>query len=204
MLKQIALKSPSKLIISALAALSLLAFGSNTSVTLGPTSAFALDSDQPSKPKKPASKDKKKKTKKKKKKNFGSDQSSLWGIEENKDTAYLTPARAAIAAGDYQKAIVQLAALKRPDDANVLNLLGYSHRKLGLVDVGISYYLRALENNPQHTGVHEYLGEAYVQKNDIDKARVLLKKLSKICGTDCQEYKELAATISEYEAKQQL
>ncbi len=206
MLKKSRKTSPAKLMITAAAAVALLGFGFNTNSGFGPSSAVALDTEQPSKPKKPASsnKGKKKKSESKKKKNSMGRDSNLWIIEEKTGTAYLTQARTSIAAGDYRQAIVELAALNRPDDANVLNLLGYSHRKLGLVDVGISYYLRALENNPQHSGVHEYLGEAYVQKNEVDKARVLLKNLASICGTDCLEYKELASTIAKYEARQNL
>lgn len=104
--------------------------------------------------------------------------------------------------GDYGAAIDALQALNRPDDADVLNLLGYSHRKLGLVDVGIGYYLKALDRNPEHRGVHEYLGEAYLQKDELGKARVLLEKLEILCGgTDCEEYRELHQAIEAHEAQ---
>lgn len=111
-------------------------------------------------------------------------------------------ARILIENGDYGAAIDALKALGRPDDADVLNLLGYSHRKLGLVDVGIGYYLKALARNPEHRGVHEYLGEAYLQKDELGKARVLLDKLEVLCGgTGCEEYEELHEAVVAYEAR---
>ncbi len=162
-----------------------------------------------------ANKDKKKKkkklkVKKKKKQNFGSE-SDRSSLEENLQEPYnpskrldLTLANSQIKAGQYRAAIITLNRLSRPEDANVLNLLGYSHRKLGLVDVGMRYYLAALERNPEHKGVHEYLGEAYLQKDDLAKAQVMLNKLGKICGTDCEPYQELSAAIADYKQKHAL
>ena len=108
------------------------------------------------------------------------------------------PIQMLIEAGDYNGAIATLNRLNRPDDANVLNMLGYAHRKLGLIEIGIRYYLAALENNPRHKGVHEYLGEAYLQMDDLAKAQVLLRKLGSFCGKGCQEYQELSLAIAEY------
>ncbi len=178
---------------------------------------LAAASDEPEPAPAPSSADtsksrkkKKLKVKKKKKQNFGSStgQSSL---DKNLQTPYnpskrpdLTLANSQIKAGQYRAAIITLNRLSRPEDANVMNLLGYSHRKLGLVDVGMRYYLAALERNPQHKGVHEYLGEAYLQKDDLAKAQVMLKKLGKICGTDCEPYQELSAAIADYKQKHAL
>ena len=86
----------------------------------------------------------------------------------------------------------------------MLNLLGYSHRKLGLIDVGMRYYKAAIENNPQHRGVHEYLGEAYLQKDDLGKAETMLQKLGKICGVGCKEYKALEVAIADYKNQREL
>lgn len=178
---------------------------------LTPTSAaFAAGTAEPapSSTKKRGKKSRKKGTKKRKK-NFGgksSDASGSYLAPVTNTTGFpeLVPANSYIAAGDYRSAINALNALNRPNDANVLNLLGYSHRKLGLVDVGMRYYLSALENNPNHRGVHEYLGEAYLTKDEVGKARTLLKRLGEICGQSCNEYKELAKAISAYEQKHTL
>jgi len=172
--------------------------------------AFAVSSPEPAPPK-PAKKDKKKKSQQKKnkkqptkKQNFGAQQSGFWPDGADGKFPELVPIQAMLEAGDYSGAIVQLNGLNRPDDANVLNMLGYAHRKLGLIEVGIRYYLAALENNPRHKGVHEYLAEAYLQKDDLKKAEILLKKLGQICGVDCREYKELAEAIAEYKSAHSL
>lgn len=100
--------------------------------------------------------------------------------------------------GEYRSAIDALNALNAPDDPEVLNLLGYAHRKLGMVDQGIAFYLKALERYPQYTRVHEYLGEAYLQQDDIERARATLAKLRQLCGEECREYRELSAAIASY------
>jgi tetratricopeptide (TPR) repeat protein len=196
-------------IISTMALVSLLAIGFTSSIMVGTSPAVAAPTDEPDPPKKPASKSKKKKKTKKKttpktKSNFSSENSSLWDTDDANSIADLAPARVMIELEDFRGAIRQLELLNRPDDANVLNMLGFSHRKLGLIDVGIAFYLRALENNPRHKGVHEYLGEAYLQKDDVGKARVLLGKLALICGTSCKEYKELADAVREFERRHTL
>ena len=193
-----------------------LAFTAGTSVTqFGAPAAHALDTDEPAPAPAPASTDdskkkKKLKVKKKKKKKF-KDDADTSSLDPNLQAPYnpsrrpdLTLANAQIKAGQYRAAIITLNRLSRPDDANVLNLLGYSHRKLGLVDVGMRYYLAALERNPEHKGVHEYLGEAYLQKDDLAKAEVMLEKLGRICGITCEPYRELANAIADYKDKHAL
>lgn len=194
-----------------------LTFTAGASVTpLGVTPAHAAVSEEPTPTPAPipsstdTNKKKKKKAKPKKKKKSdddlgtGSLDKSLQQPYNPSKTPDLTLANAQIKSGAYRAAIITLNRLHRPDDANVLNLLGYSHRKLGLVDVGMRYYLAALERNPEHKGVHEYLGEAYLQKDDLAKAEMMLNKLGKICGTDCEPYKQLSEAIAEYKTKHAL
>ncbi|HEX2151753.1 MAG TPA: hypothetical protein VHG31_07140 [Stellaceae bacterium] len=45
--------------------------------------------------------------------------------------------------------------------------------------------------------MREYLGEAYVTKGDIERAREQLRAIEAICGTGCEEYEDLAKAISE-------
>ncbi len=182
---------------------------------LGPSPAMALDTDDPAPKPAPTSStpdsSKKKPKAKKKKKKKAKDDLGTGSLDRALQPPYnpssqpdLTRARAQIKAGEFRAAIVTLNRLGQKDDANVLNLLGYSHRKLGLVDVGMRYYLAALERNPEHRGVHEYLGEAYLQKDDLGKANIMLKKLGKLCGTDCDAYLKLEAEIADYKTKHSL
>ena len=51
---------------------------------------------------------------------------------------------------------------KKPNDADTLNYLGFTTRKLGDFENGEKYYLQGLAINPNHKGINEYLGELYV------------------------------------------
>ena len=100
----------------------------------------------------------------------------------------------------YQQAIDLLAtALKeKPDDADLLNLYAFSHRKLGRFDVAMETYLKALSIEPEHRGANEYLGELYLQLGQLDKARERLAVLDDACFFGCAEYDELEQAIIEY------
>ena len=78
---------------------------------------------------------------------------------------------------------------KNPD---ILNYLGYTSRKTGNFEKAEQYYLKGLSINPDHNGINEYLGELYVQTNQIDKANQRSKVL-KSCN--CKEYDELELII---------
>ena len=96
----------------------------------------------------------------------------------------------------YQEALDVLKLLRQPRTAEALNYRGYATRKLGRVDEGIAYYLKSVALDPRYAEVREYLGEAYVIKGDLTRAKAQLHAIKKICGTDCDEYKDLAKAIA--------
>ena len=49
--------------------------------------------------------------------------------------------------------------------------------------------------DPKHRGAHEYIGVAYVQMGQADKAREHLVALEKICGPRCEEYRDLKRAL---------
>lgn len=105
-------------------------------------------------------------------------------------------------AGRFGEALARLEELNMPDNADVLNYLGYTNRKLGRIDKGISYYKKALAIAPEHAGANEYLGEAYLQKGNLAAAKARLEKLEAICGgRACEEYQDLAEEIRKYETE---
>ena len=81
---------------------------------------------------------------------------------------------------------------KKPLQADTLNYLGFTTRKLGDYENGEKYYLLGLEIDPNHIGINEYLGELYVATNRLDLAKERLKILE-TCS--CDEYNELKAVI---------
>lgn len=106
--------------------------------------------------------------------------------------------------GRYEDAIKKLKKVERdaPDDPDVLNYLGYAHRKLGKNEEALAYYGRALDADPNHKGAHEYLGELYLQMGDLPNAEAQREKLDSICSFGCAELVALKAAIDDYKAKQ--
>jgi tetratricopeptide (TPR) repeat protein len=97
--------------------------------------------------------------------------------------------------GQYQEAIAVLETIADKNDARVLTYLGYSHRKLGDVDLGISLYQKALAIDPENIDTREYLGEGYVTKGQLDLAYLELVEIEKRCGTSCEEYRALEKAV---------
>ena len=81
---------------------------------------------------------------------------------------------------------------KNPNNADTLNYLGFTTRKLGDFSNGEKYYLQGLAIEPNHKGINEYLGELYVATNRIDLAKERLEVL-KDCN--CKEFNELKDVI---------
>tara|TARA_B100001093_G_scaffold68145_1_gene58297 strand:- start:352 stop:840 length:489 start_codon:yes stop_codon:yes gene_type:complete len=81
---------------------------------------------------------------------------------------------------------------EKPNQADTLNYLGFTTRKLGDYENGEKYYLMGLEIEPNHTGINEYLGELYVTTNRMDLARERLKVLE---NCNCEEYADLKDII---------
>ena len=101
-------------------------------------------------------------------------------------------------AARYNDAIVFLKAAKNQGDVRILSNLGYANRKLGHVDDGIAYYLKALAADPNSVTTREYLGEAYLEKRDLDNAQAQLGAIEQRCGKTCESYVLLATAISKF------
>jgi tetratricopeptide (TPR) repeat protein len=97
--------------------------------------------------------------------------------------------------GDYNDAIKVLKLASNENDPAVLTYLGYSHRKLGNIDLGISLYKKALDIDPDNVNTREYLGEGYVSKGELDLAWLELVEIKKRCGTTCVEYQALEKAL---------
>ena len=73
---------------------------------------------------------------------------------------------------EYAKAIplLQKSIQEKGEYADALNLLGYANRKLGDKAKAMTYYTKALNLEPKHLGANEYMGELYLEMNDLPKA----------------------------------
>lgn len=114
----------------------------------------------------------------------------------------LEAAQAAIDAGDYETAIARLHAIlaEAPQSAEANNRLGYVHRRLQNFAEAFTYYRRALEIAPRHTGAHHYIGEAYLEVGDLEKAEYHLAQLSDICEYGCDDYWQLHEAVALHRA----
>src|SRR3954467_11888306 len=113
------------------------------------------------------------------------------------DKALADNAYALAKAERYDEALAVLDLMQDRETPEALNYRGYATRKLGRVDEGIGYYLKSVALDPHYAQVREYLGEAYVTKGDVERARKQLRAIEAICGRDCEEYEDLAKAISE-------
>ena len=111
-------------------------------------------------------------------------------------------AQASIAQADYKTAMTHLQNVisAKPDDADALNLMGFSERKSGDMSESLEYYNKALALNPNHLGANEYLGELYLEMKMPDKAKERLDVLKSACGGTCEEYTELKEKIDQYKS----
>ena len=102
----------------------------------------------------------------------------------------------------YANAVPYLdrALAQKPNNADILNYLGFTHRMLGDYPGSLDYYQKALARNPDHKGAHEYLGELYLNMHQIGSARGQLAELTRLCPTGCDELDTLMKSIASYEA----
>jgi tetratricopeptide (TPR) repeat protein len=132
----------------------------------------------------------------------------VWSVKKNKcvqknagldqESIYLA-GRDLAQSGRYEEAIDVLSIGADRGDKRILNYLGYSHRKAGRIDVGLTFYRQALDIDPQYTLVREYLGEALLQKGDLKGALDQLAEIRRLCqGRGCGEYQELSGQIADF------
>ncbi len=102
-----------------------------------------------------------------------------------------------IAVGHFTKAVNA-----DPTNADAYNMLGFSHRKLGNVDLAFENYNAALEIDPSHLGANEYIGELYLETGDLANAEKHLETLDEACFFGCMAYTDLKSAIKRYKAEQ--
>lgn len=108
-----------------------------------------------------------------------------------------------VEAGDYNAAIplLEQVVVDSPQSADAWNYLGFSNRKLGNYETALQYYDNALTIDPEHLGANEYMGELYLELNNLAKAEERLKVLDEACFFGCDPYYALKDAIAAYKAK---
>jgi Flp pilus assembly protein TadD len=117
----------------------------------------------------------------------------------------IAAARKAIESKDFKSAVAYLtkAVQEEPKNADAQSMLGYSYRKLGTFDKSMEHYQTALKLDANHRSAHEYLGELYLEMNQLANAEKQLGALKKACPFfgKCEEYDDLKQAIDAYKAK---
>lgn len=110
----------------------------------------------------------------------------------------LATPRRLIAAKDWAGALAALRAQPHAGNADWHNLLGYTLRKQKVPQLAEAEaeYLQALRIAPDHRGANEYLGELYVIKGDLPRARERLAVLERLCPAGCEEREDLQRSIA--------
>jgi len=111
------------------------------------------------------------------------------------DQDFYDEARALVDEGSFAEALDLLHRIRNQDQPRVLNYVGYTTRKLGDVDKGLDYYHQALALDPNYLRAREYLGEGYLQKRDVERAKEQLMEIADRCGDSCEEYVKLEKAI---------
>ena len=115
--------------------------------------------------------------------------------------ADLKPIVELIEQGDYESAINMLhdELDLDPDNADIMSLLGFSYRKTQNFEDALTFYEWALRAEPKHRGANEYLGELYLETNQLDKAVEQLEILDNLCRNNCKEYSTLKKAIDSFQ-----
>jgi len=125
--------------------------------------------------------------------------------KEKVENPNVAAGRASIDAKDYKSAVGHLtkAVQELPDSADAHSMLGYSYRKLGSFDRSMEHYQIALKLDSDHLSAHEYLGELYLDLNQLNDAEKQLAALKKACPFfgSCEEFEDLKKAIDGYKAK---
>ena len=104
----------------------------------------------------------------------------------------------------YDDGLKALLALSEADgSADVQNMIGYAHRKLGQMTPAKTRYEKALAIDAKHRGALEYFGEWHVQTGDMAGARALLVRLEAACSGTCEEAGDLREAIATGKPKEQ-
>jgi len=125
--------------------------------------------------------------------------------KEKAENPNMVAGRKAIDAKDYKAAVGHLAKAvqEEPKNADAHSMLGYSYRKAGTFDKSMEHYQTALKLDTNHRSAHEYLGELYLDLNQLNNAEKQLAALKKACPFfgSCEEYDDLKKAIDAYKMK---
>jgi len=117
------------------------------------------------------------------------------GAELDDDTLY-DAVRELAYAGRYQDAQQVLAAMSDQNDDRVMTYLGFTHRKMGNVALGMDFYEKAIALNPDNLLARSYMGQGLVEQGDKVAAYKQLREIQSRGGSGSWPEVSLRKAIS--------
>jgi tetratricopeptide (TPR) repeat protein len=111
------------------------------------------------------------------------------------DDILFKAARELAYAGQYENSLKVLDAVKDQNSARVLNYRGYSNRKAGRMELGMSYYKQALQADENYILARSYMGQALVEQGQIEEAKAQLIEIRDRGGEGTWAYRALLETL---------
>ncbi|OJF96837.1 tetratricopeptide repeat protein [Pararhizobium antarcticum] len=111
------------------------------------------------------------------------------------DDLLFEAARELAYAGQHDNALKVLDAARDQNSARILNYRGYSNRKAGRVELGMTYYKRALQADENYILARSYMGQALFEQGEIQEAKVQLIEIRDRGGENSWAYRALLETL---------
>jgi Tfp pilus assembly protein PilF len=112
----------------------------------------------------------------------------------------LEQGKAALAKQDFKaaSAAFEQAVVANPHNALGFSYLGLTKLRMGEKPAAKKYFDIALEIDPNQIQALSWAGQADLSASNLESAEAKLQRLSRLCGPDCAEYKQLSQAVSSY------
>jgi len=90
------------------------------------------------------------------------------------------------------------AVVANPQNALGFTYLGLTKLRMGDKPVAKKYFDIALEIDPNQIQALSWAGQADLSASNLESAEAKLQRLSRLCGPNCTEYKQLSEAVSSY------
>lgn len=97
----------------------------------------------------------------------------------------------------YDNALKVLAEMSDQSDPRVLNYKGYTYRKTGHFELGLSYYQKAIAADPDYLLARSYMGQGYAEDGQLVLAHAQLVEIRNRGGRDTWAYRALEKSLFE-------
>ena len=111
------------------------------------------------------------------------------------DDTLFKAARELAYAGQYENSLKVLDAVKDQNSARILNYRGYSNRKAGRMELGMSFYKRALQADENYILARSYMGQALLEQGKVEEAKAQLIEIRDRGGENSWAYRALLQSL---------